>query len=311
VPASVSILIPCFNAERFLGETLESALRQTLAAEEIIVVDDHSTDGSRAIVTRHGLAVTLLENPGRGASAARNRATQGARGEFLQYLDADDLLAPEALATRVEALQQTGADVAVSDWQRLEPEGGAWRPGKIESGRLPDGPDPADLAIFRGFWAPPAAILYRRALCERIGGWRENLPVIQDARFLLDAARIGGKFVHVPGVGARYRQHVRGSLSSADPARFWRDVLQNAREVEQLWREAGRLDAGRRDALAGAYGHSARVGFVHDRSLFASACVELHRFPDRPPSRFLRVALLLSRAAGYRVARGLLAPFCR
>jgi len=311
VPASVSILIPCFNASRYLGETLESALRQTLPANEIVVVDDHSTDDSRTIAKNFGSRVAVLENPGRGASAARNYATLHSRGEFLQFLDADDLLEPSALTSRVEALQRAGADVAVSGWQRLEPAGGAWSPGKIESGWLPDGRPPGDLDIFRGFWAPPAAILYRRALCERIGGWRETLPVIQDARFLLDAARVGGKFVHVPGVGARYRQHADGSLSTANPARFWRDVLQNSREVEQLWHSAGRLDAGRRDALAGAYGHSARVGFVHDRELFASASAEVRRFAPTSPSRFLRTATVLSRLAGYRAARTVLSPWCR
>ena len=309
MPATVSILIPCFNAERYLGDTLASALAQTRPADEIIVVDDHSTDTSRAIATRHGSAIRLLENHGRGASAARNLAMRSARGGYLQFLDADDLLAPGALAARVGALEENAADVAISDWQRLVPAGKTWQPGRVESGRLPDGPGGRDVAIFRGFWAPPAAILYRRAVCEKIGEWRETLPVIQDARFLLDAARVGGKFVHVPGTGAQYRQHDRSSLSSADPARFWRDVRQNSHEVEQLWRDTTGLDPDRRAALAEAYGNCARSGFRHDPELFRSATADLQRFPEQRPSRFLRAAITLNRAVGFRAARALLSPW--
>jgi glycosyltransferase involved in cell wall biosynthesis len=249
----------------------------------------------------------IVDNVGRGASAARNRATQRASGEFLQYLDADDLLEPHALASRVEALVRAGADVAISDWQRLEDLDGEWRPtGRIESGRLPDAESGADLAIFRGFWAPPAAILYRRSLCERIAGWRGSLPVIQDARYLFDAARLSGRFVHVPGVGAQYRQHRHGSLSSDHAATFWRDVLTNTRDVERLWQHDGLLDQSHYDALAEAYALCTRVGFMHDRPLFEASRRELRRFRSHAPPRFLRAAFLLTRLVGYESARTML-----
>ncbi len=309
--ATVSVLVPCFNAERFLAETLESVRRQTLAPVEVIVVDDASTDRSREIAAAHAPFVTLLSNPGKGASAARNCASKAARGDYFQYLDADDLLEPQAIASRVEALQRTGCDVAIGDWQRIEEKGGAWQPVKVEVGRMPDSAAPRDLEVFRGFWAPPAAILYRRSVWERIGGWKESLPVIQDARFLLDAARLGGGFAHVPGISASYRQHASNSLSSTSSVKFWADILQNTREVEQLWREAGRLDPMHRAALMGAYDTAARVGFSRDRPLFEAACAELARFPEHRPSRFVRAASLISSLAGYKAACRLLAPFIR
>jgi hypothetical protein len=230
---------------------------------------------------------------------------------MFQYLDADDLLEPHALRSRVAALVTADADVAISGWMRLTEMGGEWRPGTTESGWPADEHAPTDLEVFRGFWAPPAAIMYRREIALATGGWRETLPVIQDARFLLDAARVGGRFTHVTGVGAQYREHAGGSLSTSDPARFWRDVLVNATEVEALWRRAGPLDADRSGALAGAYGHSARMGFIHDRNLMAEARRELGRFPEAGPSRFLRVAFALSDTLGPRIARILLAPWCR
>ena len=308
---AVSVLVPCLNAERFLAATLESVRRQTLTPIEVILVDDGSTDRSPEIAAAHAGFVTVVRNPGRGASAARNHATQLSHGDYLQYLDADDLLEPHALASRVSELDQAGADVAISDWQRLVEQDGTWQPAKVESGRMPNDAEPPDLQVFRGFWAPPAAILYRRSIVRQIGDWRESLPVIQDARFLLDAARLGGKFVPVPGVGALYRQHARGSLSTRNVTRFWCDILQNTREVEQLWRDAGRFDAIHRRAIADAYGLSTRIGFVQERALFAAARAELARFPEQRPSRFLKVALILARMTGYRPARLLLSPFCR
>jgi cellulose synthase/poly-beta-1,6-N-acetylglucosamine synthase-like glycosyltransferase len=309
--SSVSIIIPCFNAERYLETTLVSALSQTTPPLEVIVVDDHSTDGSRAIAAAHSPQVILLDNPGKGASAARNTGTHHAHGEFLQYLDADDLLEPHAIGSKMRILEETGADVAVGDWQRYVFDGKHWNAGQIESGALPEQNISADVQVLRGFWAPPAAILYRRTLCERIGPWQETLPIIQDARFLLDAGRLGGRFVHVPGVCARYRQHRTDSLSSAKPARFWRDVLQNTREVELLWRKASRIDTITSEALASAYAHCARVGFTHDRSLFEDALVDFRRFSPAKSSRFLRTALLLKSIVGYSFARVLLKHFSR
>jgi hypothetical protein len=302
----VSVLIPCRNGAAYIAETLASALDQTLPPLEVIVVDDGSTDGSQDIVAGYGDRVMLLSNPGRGASAARNHAAAAAKGEFFQFLDADDLLEPGAIEARVAALQQTGADVAVSDWCRITQQTGMWRISRTESGKLPSADIPADVQILRGFWAPPAAILYRRAVCERIGAWRESLPVIQDARFLLDAARVGGRLVHVAHLGARYRQHASGSLSTSDSPRFWRDVLRNTREVEELWRADGRHAPVYCDALAGTYDLCARAALSLDQRLFTEALEDLSRFGSYAPSRRVRAARLLNGLLGYRLTRAVL-----
>lgn len=111
----VSIVVPCYNAERFLVETLDSAFAQTYPHTEIIVIDDGSTDGTAELIRSYGGRVNAEFGPNRGASAARNRGTALARGEFIQYLDADDQLLSDAIERRVAALQETGADVAYSD----------------------------------------------------------------------------------------------------------------------------------------------------------------------------------------------------
>src|SRR5688500_17394389 len=90
----ISILIPCFNAERWIGQAIESALTQSWRAVEIIVVDDGSTDGSLAIIKRFGDRVRWETGANQGGNVARNRLLALARGEWVQYLDADDYLLP-------------------------------------------------------------------------------------------------------------------------------------------------------------------------------------------------------------------------
>ena len=88
----VSILIPCYNSEKWLAETLESALAQTWQNKEIIVVDDGSSDGSLSIAQKFSSSkVAVISQKNRGASSARNLALGKAQGDFIQYLDADDL----------------------------------------------------------------------------------------------------------------------------------------------------------------------------------------------------------------------------
>src|SRR5882724_4223522 len=89
----VSILIPAYNAERWIAETIRSALKQTWRNKEIIVVDDGSTDGTLAIARRfEPKGVRAVTQPNQGAEAARNTASSLSRGDYIQWLDADDLL---------------------------------------------------------------------------------------------------------------------------------------------------------------------------------------------------------------------------
>ena len=114
----VSVLVPSYNKARYIEETLESVYGQTLcvlARVEVIVVDDGSTDGSPAVLERHMGRCKVLLGPNRGASAARQTALEHAQGEYIQYLDADDLLTPRSLELKTQALVESGADVAYGE----------------------------------------------------------------------------------------------------------------------------------------------------------------------------------------------------
>ncbi len=274
----VSIIIPCYNAEKFLAQTINSVLQQTVSDYEIIIIDDGSTDSSTEIIKSFGSRVRAEFQTNLGASAARNKGTELAQGEFIQYLDADDLLRPDALEKRITALRESGADVAYSDWQKLiEVELGKFELGEVISRKIEDIHSDIQIALFTSFWSPPAALLYHRRIVQKIGSWNESLPIIQDARFLLDAGLMGGKFVHVPGVRAEYRIHNNPSLSRRNPVEFVKDCYRNGYQVQEFWERQGELNPERKKALAQVYNYTARTLLMSDRELFKENLQRLYQ----------------------------------
>ncbi len=103
-PPPVSVILPVYNGERYLAEAIESVLSQSYQSFELIVIDDGSTDRSREIAQSFPL-IKYVFQANRGVAAARNRGIEISRGEFLTFLDADDLWLPEKLALQMEAFE--------------------------------------------------------------------------------------------------------------------------------------------------------------------------------------------------------------
>jgi len=106
----VSLIIATFNHARFLGAAIDSALAQTLGAVDVIVVDDGSTDDTPAVLARYAGRVRVLRQPNRGLAAARNAGLAAARGTYVAFLDADDVMAPTKLAAQLEVLERFAAE---------------------------------------------------------------------------------------------------------------------------------------------------------------------------------------------------------
>src|SRR4051812_30498858 len=103
----VSILIPAYNCEGFLAETLRSALSQAWPRKEIIVVDDGSTDGTTTVARQFsGAGVRLVQQANQGAAAARNKAFSVCQGDYIQWLDGDDILSPDKLLQQMKVVEQ-------------------------------------------------------------------------------------------------------------------------------------------------------------------------------------------------------------
>jgi len=304
---TVSVIIPCLNAARWLRQTLASVAEQDGVDLEVIVVDDGSSDGSAELVAREFPWVRLIRTEHGGPSRARNLGTRLAQGAFIQYLDADDLLAAGKLQAQLRALDETDADVAYGAWRELEarPERGD-QPGRLVARHIDGDPQ---IALFTDFWCPPATYLFRRRIVERVRAWDETLPIIQDARFVLDCALHGGRFVYCSGLMAYYRVHTTGSVSTRDPAAFTRDCLTNARGVAAWWTAHSGLTPARRRALLRVYGQVARASFLDQPEVFEAAWRALEELqPGYVPDHPWHLGLV-ARLVGYRRAEAIAAGY--
>lgn len=181
----MSVLIPCYNGERFIAEAVNSALDQTWANVEVVVVDDGSTDGSVNVLKEFGGQITWETGPNRGACAARNRAFELSSGELVQFLDADDVIAPDKVSHQYAVMEQHRADMVLCKFG-LFGDGLGRRPEKRPH-PVPTG-DPFLYFAMHPIGTPAA--LYRREIVNRAGGFLEGLSRGQEANFHLRAGAL-------------------------------------------------------------------------------------------------------------------------
>ncbi len=238
----VSIIIPCFNAERWLAETLESALAQTWPAKEIILVDDGSADGSLAVARRFECrGVRVVAQPNQGAAAARNHGLRLAGGAYLQFLDADDLLAPDKLERQVRLLAARGDDRITScAWGRFTTDAAA--AGLDPHTALCRDLAPVDwlvLAAEQNIMMATATWLLPRAIADRIGPWdaTHRTNPLDDMDYFDRARAASREVLFCPGTRTYYRSALDGSLSRARSDAAWEAVSATLhRAVDRLLR---------------------------------------------------------------------------
>jgi len=260
----VSILIPCFNAERFVGEAIESALKQTWPDKEIIVVDDGSEDGSLDVIKSFGDRILWETGPNRGGNVARNRLLDLARGEWLQYLDADDFLLPPKIERQVGVLQQYPAcDVVCSptllvNWSE---EGTTQEVSEI--------PDPRDPWILLARWRLPqtGGSLWRRQVLIDVGGWKPDQPCCQEHELYLRLLQSGARFGYFGECHAAYRYwSENATVSRRNQAEVRRQRLAIEERLEEFLKSRGELTAARMQALNQARFEIARMAWLENRS---------------------------------------------
>ncbi len=265
----VSVVTPCHDAAPFVGETIASVLAQTHPSVEQVVVDDASADGSWAVIegfaaARPDRVRALRLERNAGGSAARNRGAGLARGDYLVFLDADDLLAPDALAALVAALEaEPEAGIAVCPWARLrERPGGGWEEAPADAPLPPADPDAALRGWIAGSaWAPPCALMWRRAAYERAGGWDEALTLNDDGDLAMRALAAGTRVARAAGGRALYRWHGGARVSVSQSFVAEARLRSQARVLDKL---AAELEArGRLDAFAAALGRGYRHVAYH------------------------------------------------
>jgi len=209
----VSVIIPCHNYGRFLGKALDSVIRQTLAVDEIIVVDDGSTDETSQVAAGYGSRVRYIYQENAGASAARNRGAREAAGDWISFLDADDQWEPNKLQIQRGVLGvHPDIEALVCNFWHVTPEGKkidqgidrhfrglksiVWRQFKdsqvwVVKDRLPQ-------ALIEDFMMGLQTLMIRKSTYERMGGLDERFPTGEDLDFFLRLAKQGIRIGFVP-----------------------------------------------------------------------------------------------------------------
>ena len=218
----VSVIIPAYNGDRYLAEAIESVLRQTYSEYEIIVVDDGSTDNTPEIVRQYGDRINYLFQANQGVAASRNLGLAAARGEYIAFLDQDDVFLPHKLSVQVDLLDRdSNLGLVNSGWQIVD------RVGTLKAAVQPWQQIPdlsyANLIVWKPVFL--GAMLFRRSWLERSGGFDSTLSQTPDVDLVMRLAMMGCPAAWVEQTTVKYRQH---------EANASKNTLLQARELNEI-----------------------------------------------------------------------------
>jgi glycosyltransferase involved in cell wall biosynthesis len=207
ITPKVSVLIPCYNGERYLGEAIDSCLAQTYPNVEVVVVNDGSQDNSAEIARSYGDLVVYIEQANRGLSGARNTAIQAATGEFVILCDSDDVLLPNCIELRVRPMIEDPSIALVAGYYREIDADGNLSPRIPEVRRLK--PEDHFWQELRRNYGPPVGWTIRKAALHKSGLFDPLLPHCEDVDLCLRLLK-KNRMAYVSEVTAHYRQHGGG-----------------------------------------------------------------------------------------------------
>lgn len=206
---SISVIIPIKNRAHLLKSTLDNILNQSLAASEIIVVDDHSTDNLKELIDSYEKKVICIPSSGVGPGAARNTGFLASTGKYIQFFDSDDLMTLDKLEIQYNQLENASSAMAYCPHVKaIEQNNGRWKQTdsilyfKPLSKRLR-----YDQWVLRGACMITQSCLFKRELIREVGLWRTDLMPHEDLEFLFRIGRSEPYPVHSSVPAVLYRQH--------------------------------------------------------------------------------------------------------
>ena len=213
---SVSVVIPSYNRADMVVETIRNLQAQSLPPQEIIVVDDGSSDGSPEIIRRLRPEVTVIEQENQGPGAARNTGFVAATCKFIQFMDSDDLASLNKLEVQATALETTDADMAFCPWFHIEWGKGLKTTPKEVIQTLHPGNQRSLLEWhLRGWTLILQNCLFKRTFLEKVGPQKTDLLGTEDWEFFNRIFLADPKAVFTPDCLVLYRLHDSGKLSGS------------------------------------------------------------------------------------------------
>lgn len=277
-PGLVSVIIPTFNNAHLIGETVQSVFLQTHRPLEVIFVDDGSTDSTRDTVDEFrekyssdpAFEIRYFFQGNKGGAIARNLGITKSRGEYIQFLDSDDLLSENKIALQMDAQKNLPEKTtAYGSWRYFEKHETSYRLYKLYDERKTEN---QLLNWISGWFVPSHAILWRRSDIATLGPWDESLKADQDGEYALRFLMAGGSFAFVENNTAYYRQSrnlkkVKSTVSRQATAESIQSRIGLVQQLETQFTQQKRLDADTRNALARRYYEIARHWTLHQKEL--------------------------------------------
>lgn len=227
----VTIIVPCYNRERYIAETIESVLNQSYSNIELIVVDDGSTDNSRKIIESYKKYIRILEHPGRvnkGQSAALNLGIRSSASDYVAFLDSDDLFSPEKMEKQVQFLESNPqVGLVYSNGYTISENGK--RINRIYDENHREDSDPNRVLLDCYFLLPNNALV-RRDVLSKAGYFEENFRSAQDHDLAIRIAEVA-KIAYLDEALFFYRRH-KDSISHRNAKLRWKNgfkILKRAR----------------------------------------------------------------------------------
>jgi|GEM_PF-2832972 glycosyltransferase involved in cell wall biosynthesis len=209
----VSVVVPAYNREQYLENTVKSVHSNTYRPIELIIIDDGSADETYAIANQlkdrlksDDFEIKLMRQPNQGAPSARNNGLENSTGKYLLFLDSDDEIPPAKLSSQITMLEETGADVCVSDFTINYLQGNTTESVYIDNSR------PLRKVAFHKSIGCSTAVM-RAELAKSIT-WCEELPNFQDMDYFLKVLLMSKKMVHLPESLYTYYRYSTGTISS-------------------------------------------------------------------------------------------------
>lgn len=259
---SISVVIPARNMAAYIGEAIDSALRQTPAPMEVIVVDDKSSDDTVRVAEERGPRVRILSGPGAGPSIARNLGMLAARGDWVAFLDADDLWLPGKLSAQLDSLVSSGADLCFTDYYASQSPDVLGDPWVASHYRVKEG-DLFDTLLVENYILT-SSLIFRRSLLALSGLFKPKLRAGEDHELWLRLAK-HGRFSYVSAALVFKREHTTNITGDANYAYFypekWAEVAATHRDVSDVQRATIREQVGNAYYAAGRHAIS-----VQDRA---------------------------------------------
>ncbi|MEZ6132848.1 MAG: glycosyltransferase [Planctomycetaceae bacterium] len=229
--SSVSVIIPVYNAERYLKETLDSVFQQEIAATEVIVIDDGSTDGSWGIVQSYGDRIRSVRQANAGVAAARNAGIAAATCDWVAFLDSDDIWEPEKLSRQIQVAGDNVADVVYCSARNFgQPEHVA----EIRANEDGVPPDDVFRRLLMDNFVTLSSLMVRRERLTAEDVCFRKLDGVEDWDLLLRLAARGAVFCGLSEPLVRYRW-LSGSLSKrhAEMKRLRLHVVESALQTQR------------------------------------------------------------------------------